>query len=381
MSEFLVGRDALSRTQVRQRTALEIREGEVLVEIEKCAFTANNVTYGLSGENMRYFDFFPTGSAYLAAIPSWGIARVVVSRAEGIRVGERLYGFLPYAQYAVLKASTVRPNQFIDLSPHRRDLARIYNTYSRIDAQQDPLYVSRDLEDLMILMRPLFLTSWLLMDYAANDMANESQGTVLLTSASSKTAIGMAYLLKYHRPENSNADLRTVGLTSASNVDFVKRIGLYDEVVAYDDAETFLGASNENAEAMRKHKGLLVDMSGNGKVLQTVLSCLPNASCCRVGLTHWDQDSQGPGKFFFAPTYAEEVVRRIGAATFDKTTRESFAAYLEDVKRNNWCQVQKVVGADALKREFTSALETGFDPSQGMVVTLWPSSDVSNAKL
>ena len=50
----------------------------------------------------------------------------------------------------------------------------------------------------------------------------------MLSSASSKTAYGLAHLL--HRRDG----IKVIGLTSASNVAFVKSLGCYDEVVTYD---------------------------------------------------------------------------------------------------------------------------------------------------
>jgi hypothetical protein len=40
-------------------------EGEVLFQVGKFAFSANNVTYALLGEALRYWDIFP-------AEPGWG---------------------------------------------------------------------------------------------------------------------------------------------------------------------------------------------------------------------------------------------------------------------------------------------------------------------
>ena len=51
----------------------------------------------------------------------------------------------------------------------------------------------------------------------------------MLSSASSKTAFGLAHLL--HASGNG---IKVIGLTSARNVAFVKSLGCYDEVVTYD---------------------------------------------------------------------------------------------------------------------------------------------------
>src|SRR3546814_13832832 len=53
---------------------------------------------------------------------------------------------------------------------------------------------------------------------------------VILTSASSKTAMGLASVAKHNSP-----GIMRIGLTSAVNVDFVRATGLYDEGLAYGD--------------------------------------------------------------------------------------------------------------------------------------------------
>jgi hypothetical protein len=63
-----------------------------------------------------------------------------------------------------------------------------------------------------VLYRPLFFTSFVLADFLV-DGGTAGARTVVLSSASSKTAYGAAFLLQ-------SAGVRTVGLTSAGNVAF-----------------------------------------------------------------------------------------------------------------------------------------------------------------
>jgi hypothetical protein len=51
---------------------------------------------------------------------------------------------------------------------------------------------------------------------------------VILSSASSKTAFGLAFLLAQRK------QVEVVGLTSKSNADFVGKLGCYDRVATYD---------------------------------------------------------------------------------------------------------------------------------------------------
>lgn len=63
--ELVVGRGNPGLVQVRGATSAStpIAAGEVDVTVEAFALTTNNVTYAAFGEQLRYFDFFPTGGA------------------------------------------------------------------------------------------------------------------------------------------------------------------------------------------------------------------------------------------------------------------------------------------------------------------------------
>jgi Protein of unknown function (DUF2855) len=74
----------------------------------------------------------------------------------------------------------------------------------------------------------LFMLSFLVDDFLAESDFFGAQ-CVMLSSASSKTAIGLAHLLHSLRK-----NVRVIGLTSAGNAGFVASLGCYDDVVAYD---------------------------------------------------------------------------------------------------------------------------------------------------
>ena len=116
---------------------------------------------------MHYWAFFPTGDAELGCIPVWGFATVSESRAEGVAVGERFYGYLPMADEVVLRpgARTARAASSTSAA-HRRELPGVYNHYLRCSS--DPLY-RPDHEALIALLRPLFITSFLIDDFLADN--------------------------------------------------------------------------------------------------------------------------------------------------------------------------------------------------------------------
>src|SRR3546814_2428097 len=77
---------------------------------------------------------------------------------------------------------------------------------------------------------------------------------VILTSASSKTAMGLASVAKHNSP-----GIRRIGLTSAGNVDFVRATGLYDEVLAYGDVAQ-----------LARVRSVSVDFAGNAALLRQI---------------------------------------------------------------------------------------------------------------
>ena len=44
---------------VLEQLGEDIQDGEVLLQVEKFSFTANNVTYGVAGDSIGYWNFFP----------------------------------------------------------------------------------------------------------------------------------------------------------------------------------------------------------------------------------------------------------------------------------------------------------------------------------
>merc|ERR1711865_226771 len=100
----------------------------------------------------------------------------------------------------------------------------------------DPFHMPLQ-EELLPVLRPLYLTSWLLDDFL-NDNHMFGASHVLITSASSKTAYGLAHTLR-----NCGRSVQILGLTSERNLAFVQRLGLYDSVVTYSSATSVLGAT------------------------------------------------------------------------------------------------------------------------------------------
>lgn len=182
-----VARDDLAATDAVDVPVPQPEDGEAVLRVDRVGVTANNVTYAVLGESFRYWDFFPA-PAGRGTVPLWGFAEVVASRADGVDEGTRVYGYLPTASHLVVRPARPDARGFRDASDHRSTLPSPYNAYATTTG--DPAY-EPDREDLQVLFRPLFFTSFVL----ADQLADTAPPVVVLSSASSKTAYGAAFLL------------------------------------------------------------------------------------------------------------------------------------------------------------------------------------------
>jgi hypothetical protein len=220
MGEFLVKRDDLRECRIEKSAAPDLEQGQALLRVDTFGLTSNNVTYGVFGEAMSYWDFFPAPDGW-GRIPMWGFAEVERSDADGVEPGTRIFGYLPPSSHLVVTPAAAGETGFVDASPHRAALPSAYHRY--LSSDRDPFYTP-DSEEVQMLLRPLFFTSFLIDDQLA-DEGLAATGPVLLSSASSKTAIAAAFLLS--RREGA----RVVGLTSPRNAEFVEGLGIYERTV------------------------------------------------------------------------------------------------------------------------------------------------------
>jgi hypothetical protein len=312
-----VSRTAIEETRLKSLPLRAIAAGEVLLRVESFALTANNVTYAAMGEAMRYWDFFPAGDGE-GVVPVWGYACVAESTLPDISTGERVYGYFPMATHLIVQPVGIGRGSFHDGSPHRAHLAAVYNQYRRLPADAG----DHDSENIRAVFEPLFLTSFLIERMFAR-AAWHGATQLIMTSASSKTALALAHVARTNAPE-----IKRVGLTSTGNVEFVRGTGLYDHVLAYD-AVASLAASPSVA----------VDFAGNGTVLRAVHETLGDQLqySCLVGLTHWEarggagKDMRGPKPIlFFAPDHAAATIAELGPSAFASAKDANWSAFMAD---------------------------------------------------
>jgi hypothetical protein len=338
----------------------DLAPGEVLLAVDRFAFTANNVTYAVIGESFGYWQFFPASDARWGRIPVWGFGTAVLSRSDAVKTGERFYGYYPLASHLKVRPEAA-PGGFVEITEHRRPLPAIYNRYERVEGPPDPRR-----EGLRALFQPLFGTAFLLDDWLASK-GFFGASRVLLTSASSKTAFSLAAVLA--RREKT-ARPRIVGLTSPKHRGFVEGLGVYDEVVLYDAIDS-----------LPKEKTVSVDMAGSEKVLGAIHRRLAGdlAHSCRVGASHWEsrpdpslQGQEWPGpapELFFAPTHAAKLAQDWGPQVFVQRIAASLSQFLSE-SRGGWLLVTEARGEAAVEAVYRRTLDGEVPPDAGNILSL-----------
>jgi len=215
MPELRVRRDDLASCELveGEQRREDLAGGQAQLLVERFALSANNITYAALGDQLGYWRLFPTPEGW-GRIPAWGYARVVGSRSPALVEGQRMFGLVPMGTYVTVRPAP-HPIGFVDAAPHRAELSPVYNQYLSVEGEGD---------DAALVMRPLFGTS-VLLDQVLSEAGFNGARAVVLTSASSKTAYGLAHLLR-ERP------VQTIGLTSAARRGWVDGLGLYDAVLA-----------------------------------------------------------------------------------------------------------------------------------------------------
>lgn len=354
--DFQIDRAEWSRHRFVDAPAPEPASGQVLFRVDRFAFTANNVSYALAGDALGYWRFFPAPGSW-GRLPVMGFGDVVRSRHPEVAEGTRCFGFYPMSRYLVIEPGAAGPSQIVDAAPHREGLAPAYAQYTPTTG--DPLHHPEH-EDALMLLRGLFLTSFLADDFLA-EHGHHGAESVLISSASSKTSIALAHQV------SKGGRARAVGLTSPRNLEFVRKLGCYDAVIPYDE----LGSLDGSRPAV------YVDMAGSGPIRRAVHGHFGERlrHSCAIGATHWDSDrgSEGlPGpqpEFFFAPAQIQKRVADWGAAGFQERLASAWADFR--AFSEGWLEVRRGAGREAVERVYRETLEGRARPEQGQVLSLW----------
>lgn len=342
------------KTRLAAADVEPLESGQVRLRIDRFALTANNITYAVAGDMLGYWDFFPAEDNW-GRVPAMGWADVIESENPDITEGERFYGWFPMAQYVTFTA-TKTSDGFRDDGEHRAQHAPVYRSY--VSTEKDPWYAEgEDNEDRHALLRGLFLTGFLAEEFFADDNYFGAE-QVLVLSASSKTAIGFA------QRASARAAASVVGLTSASNVEFVKSLGVYDSVVAYEDIENIDTST-----------AVAIDMSGAAGVVARVHDHLGDELkySMAVGMSHHDAPptevtSGPPRQMFFAPTEVTRRLKEWGGPEYAERTTSALHEFVEQSK--SWMSIERTQLPEGAKETWHAVRDGEVPPSTGRIVSL-----------
>jgi hypothetical protein len=327
------------------------QEGEVVLALQEFALTSNNVSYALGGDFLDYWGFFPTEDGW-GRLPVMGFGIVTASANADIAVGTRYFGFFPAADHHVVLASATTGG-FIDIGAHREKHAMAYRSFDRVSdtaSENDHAY---------LLLRGLFVTSYLAEDFLF-DNGMYGAGQIVVSSASSKTAIAFAHRVR------ARGNTHCIALTSAANVDFVKKVNLYDEVATYDDIASLADWAPT----------VYVDMAGNVTVTAQVHEHFGESLMysCAIGATHWDQGGSKKGlvgpvpQFFFAPSQIAKRGKEWGRDVLNERMDTALETFITDSRR--WMKIEESRGADALASVYDQLVSGASNAEAGHIISL-----------
>lgn len=353
--DFLVARDNLERSFVQASpdpAELSLSPGDAVLTVERFALTANNITYGVMGEALGYWKCFPSAD-WRGRIPVWGYARVTRSAAPDAPEGLRLFGLLPMSTHFVARPQRTGGG-YVDAATHRAGLSPFYNRYAPAER------VDEAFDNHRALLRPLFTTAFLL-DDLLYDAEHSGVRTVILSSASSKTAMALAWLLARH-------GRTVVGLTSRKHLPLLGSLGLYHRLVSYD---TLAGLSVDTP-------AVYVDFAGDASVTRGIHRQLGPGlhQSLTVGGTHQRTPPPrvqvpplpGPAPtFFFAPDRLRKRAAEWGMDTLEARLTEALRDF---VSANAWLKIAHHQGPEALTAVYREVLSGQASPDTGHLV--WP---------
>ena len=215
-----------------------------------------------------------------------------------------------------------------------------------------------------MIFRPLFTTSFLIDDFLQdNGFFGASQ--IILTSASSKTAVSLAYLLQ-HAKSSRNHEVEIIGMTSTGNIDFVESLGYYDKTLDYDALSQLQGSAS-----------VIVDFAGNTQLIEKLHRLLDEQLkyTCMVGLSHWEdnhampKDLPGPKPImFFAPSQSQKRLKEWGGDQFRTLLAQQWNSFATSASQ--WIEVQTSSGPQETQTVFEKVLRGKADPKTGQQVSL-----------
>ena len=253
-----------------------------------------------------------------------------------------------------------------------------------------------------MLYRPLFWTAFWCEDWLSESSFRSGATNFLVSSASSKTAFCLAYLIgKRFKGNLSGKQANIVGLTSRRNVAFTKNLGIYGQIVDYDSLSTYLTSLRDSTTSW-----VYVDVAGNEDINTRIRSFFASSPSPKLsaqislGLTNlnpattsdtstWTQNTNllqattQPSHIdstrlpdpepFFMPEWLVLRKKQLSVAQITTMQLEAWRDLMRDCRA--WVQLERVYGGDAVLEAYAQVAKSGVAPDKGLIWSMWDSQE------
>ena len=241
-----------------------------------------------------------------------------------------------------------------------------------------------------MLYRPLFWTSYWCEDWMFSSKYRDAS-QILISSASSKTAFCLAYLIKKRIAKGDISNVTVTGITSKRNLGFTRGLHLYDEVFEYDSFRSLKSQSGSE-------KWIYADVAGNETLNDRLFSHLGSNLVAGIALgltnlspsapdvssTKWSTNTftdtpSTAGKReleqFFMPEWLNVRRHQLSIAEINTLQNQAW----KDLMRNcgSWVKMRHILGGDAVKLAYGKVAKGDLGPDEGMIWSLWDGQPTS----
>lgn len=252
-----------------------------------------------------------------------------------------------------------------------------------------------------MIFRPLFWTSFWCEDWLHTTGAFNSESSVLISSASAKTAYCLAFVIDLRRKfkqvalpkgkkwvknkiggEHSSPKL--IGLTSKRNLKFTQELGLYDEVLTYEQV---------NQLTQKGDKWIYVDVAGNNGLNSKISELLGSKVIKGVSLGMSDPSGKvsGPGsnqklELFFMVEWLAERRKHLSIKQIAQMQAGAWDALMRTC--DQWIKIERIwwAGAKSWMDEskgvtdlYQECLEGSVGADRGIIMSMWKEEDMKSS--
>eukprot|EP00927_Polykrikos_kofoidii_P080152 TRINITY_DN77022_c0_g1_i1.p1 TRINITY_DN77022_c0_g1~~TRINITY_DN77022_c0_g1_i1.p1 ORF type:complete len:496 (-),score=63.70 TRINITY_DN77022_c0_g1_i1:25-1512(-) len=361
---------------VQTRSVPELQERQVLLQVDKFSFSHLSLGYLLKGF-LRSFAVFhqihPSSEDKTFRSGCWGIATILETNHSKVTAGTRLFGFFPPCRYAVCSVGAVvapaTPSDTARIVLSSDDVPFNFSRFLECEVLDPGMCADPSWDDWRIAMKEPYTAAFYMDEQLLVETGMIKR--VIISCASAKTAIALAYCLRMRGMAN------VIGVTSESHREFASSTDLYHEVISYDEVQSL--PTNQCAVFVdfRCDEGLRQTIA---KRLGTQLMCsmLVGPSTFQKKATELRFEQARGREVSFDEAAWRQRRRRVAEVTQtnrDETLRYSFAAFVERMRRH--IRLRTVSGSSAFIEMYASVYSNLSPPGEAYICSLSANGDES----